>query len=173
MEFHRLTSPNDEKLDMATALYRGSFPPHEQRTASAQKAAINHGDYHFDLIYEGTLFIGLLLYWQTSAFIYVEHFCIVPELRGKKYGQRALAHLSQKGLPVILEIDPPADEISIRRKAFYIRAGYIPNPFPHIHPPYHPENKGHALEVMSYPQELSSKEYEQFRSYLENVVMRL
>lgn len=173
MEFQRLTSPDDKRLDMAMALYRNSFPPHEQRTGTSQKAILNNDDYHFDLIYEGTLFIGLLLYWQTNAFIYVEHFCIAPELRGKKYGQRALANLSQKGLPIILEIDPPVEEVSIRRKAFYTRAGYVSNPFPHIHPPYHPENKGHSLEVMSHPQAISPKEYEQFRSYLENVVMRL
>lgn len=154
-------------------LYHDSFPPHEQRDIGSQKAIFNNGEYHFDLIYEETLFIGLLLYWQTDTFLYVEHFCIAPELRGKKYGQTALALLSQKGLPIILEIDPPTDEIAMRRKAFYTRAGYIANAFPHIHPPYHPEYDGHPLEVMSYPGALTFSDYERFRLYLENVVMRL
>lgn len=73
---------------------------------------------------------------------------------------------------VILEIDPPNDEVSARRKAFYERAGYRTNPFEHIHPPYRSEYKGHRLVVMIYPAAISENEYKNFNSYLENVVMK-
>lgn len=172
MEFQRLTSPADSRFDTSMELYQNSFPPHEQRTAASQRKILEDSEYHFELIYEGTLFVGLLLYWQTDAFIYVEHFCIVPVLRGHGYGQAALACLSRAELPVILEIDPPVDETSIRRRAFYLRAGYSENAFPHIHPPYHAGTEGHPLEIMSYPRRITSAEYEQFQLYLKNTVMR-
>lgn len=73
---------------------------------------------------------------------------------------------------VIPEIDPPNDEVSVRRKAFYERAGYRANPFEHIHPPYHSEYKGHRLVVMTCPTAISENEYKNFNSYLENVVMK-
>lgn len=72
---------------------------------------------------------------------------------------------------VILGIDPPNDEVSVRRKAFYERAGYRANPFEHIHPPYHSEYKGHRLVVMTCPTAISENEYKNFNGYLENVVM--
>ena len=73
---------------------------------------------------------------------------------------------------VILEIDPPNDDVSVRRKAFYERAGYRANPFEHIHPPYHSEYNGHRLVVMTCPTAISENEYKNFNSYLENVVMK-
>ena len=63
-----------------------------------------------------------MLYWETPDFRYIEHFCILPALRGQRYGSRALSMLPNDR-PVILEIDPPVDEIAIRRKAFYERCG--------------------------------------------------
>lgn len=48
---------------------------------------------------------------------------ILPALRGQRYGSRALSMLPNDR-PVILEIDPPVDEIAIRRKGFYERCGF-------------------------------------------------
>lgn len=167
----RLTSYEDAMYTQAMELYRNSFPGHEQRKDASQKAALGVAEYHFDLIYDGNVFVGMLLYWETKDFLYVEHFCVKPELRGKSYGQKALEELGKKRKRVILEIDPPTDEISIRRKGFYERAGYLENSFRHVHPPYHAENQGHPLVVMSCPDLLTRTEYESFYDYLKNTVM--
>lgn len=45
-------------------------------------------------------------------------------MRGRGYGAQALSLLGERKKTVILEIDPPNDEVSVRRKAFYERAGY-------------------------------------------------
>ena len=78
---------------------------------------------------------------------------------------------AQCGL-VILEIDPPVDEISIRRKGFYERAGYAENPFFHVHPPYHKGMEGHELVVMSSPSAISPDMFGKFTDYLKNTVMK-
>lgn len=167
----RLTSYEDAMYTQAMELYRNSFPGHEQRKDASQKVALGAAEYHFDLIYDGNVFVGMLLYWETKDFLYVEHFLVKPELRGKSYGQKALEELGKKRKRVILEIDPPTDEISIRRKGFYERAGYLENSFRHVHPPYHAENQGHPLVVMSCPDLLTRTEYESFYDYLKNTVM--
>ena len=132
---------------------------------------MGHPAYHFDAVYEGMSFIGLVLYWETETFCYVEHFCILPALRGKTYGQRVLDRLGQRGKTVILEIDPPEDEISVRRKGFYERCGYYANPYLHDHPAYHSDCAPHRLVVMSCPGPLEEADYEEFARYLNKVVM--
>lgn len=154
-------------------LYKNSFPLHEQRHSISQKEILNHKDYHFNLIYDKTHFIGIILYWETQNFIYIEHFCIHPEIRHQKYGSQVLELINQKGKTVILEIDPPMNEISKRRKTFYEKVQYQANEFKHIHPPYHKEYTGHTLVVMSYPHPLSENEYDTFYQYLRKTVMNL
>ena len=171
LHFLRLHSPRDERYPGAMALYGASFPPHEQREQTSQHQILTCGDYHFNLIYDDGLFVGILLCWQAQDFIYVEHFCIQPQLRGRRYGQRALELLRGQGKPVILEIDPPVDEVSKKRRTFYQRAGFHENPYPHVHPPYHQGVPGHALTVMSCPAPLGQGEYGAFLSYLRQRVM--
>ena len=183
MELIRLTGTEDERYERAMGLYRASFPPHEQRSAAAQAMALRDKDYQFGLVYDGGVFAGLLLYWEAPAqkgspacraaqgFLYVEHFCILPELRGMGCGRRALELLQGMGKRIVLEIDPPEDAIAVRRKGFYERCGFAANPYPHMHPPYHRGNGGHALVVMSWPGTLSPKEYSAFAQYLQRRVM--
>lgn len=171
MRLERLTTAEHGMYARAMELYRQSFPFHEQREGASQARIMRDGAYQFNLVYDGETFVGLVLCWETERFLYVEHFCICPDLRNQRYGQRALELLCQRGKPVILEIDPPVDEISIRRKGFYQRAGYRENPFPHVHPPYHRDCSGHPLTVMSCPEPLTEALYREFDQYLKDVVM--
>lgn len=171
MRLEKLTRPDTPLFDKGMELYGISFPPHEQRAPHSQRAIMSHPDYSFNAIFDGDQFIGLILCWETDTFIYVEHFCILPQQRNKNYGQRTLRQLTGKGKTVILEIDPPVDDISSRRKRFYERAGFTANPYPHIHPPYHAANSGHSLIVMSAPAPLTPAEYDRFNTYLSTTVM--
>lgn len=171
LHFKRLRTSENDRYVKAMEGYRSSFPVHEQREPASQDHIMGNADYHFNLIYDGDMWVGLFLCWETERFIYVEHFCILPEMRNRQYGQRALELLNGRGKTIILEIDPPADEISRRRKAFYERAGYRENGFAHVHPPYHNGLEGHSLVVMSCPKELSEEEYRAFNQYLGDTVM--
>ena len=171
MYFKRITDAQHPMYDTAIELYQKSFPLHEQRETSSQENILQHPDYHFTLVYDEKQFVGMVLYWETATFFYVEHFCIQPELRNQHYGQRILAELGKQGKTIILEIDPPVDEISVRRKGFYERCGFAENPYPHVHPPYHRGNHGHELVVMSCPGKITQKEYDAFDRYLKHEVM--
>ena len=173
MEFTPLTDPADGRLPEALALYAQSFPLHEQRQAQSQRDILAHPDYRFDLLYDDGSFVGLLLYWETADFAYVEHFCTLPALRGRGLGAQALEQLARRGKTVVLEIDPPVDALSLRRRGFYLRAGFCENAFAHVHPPYREEFSGHELVVLSRPRPLTETEYRRFAAYLQSTVMGL
>ena len=172
MYFERITDSQHPMYAAAIALYQKGFPLHEQREALSQERILRLPDYHFTLSYDKKVFVGLVLYWETETFLYVEHFCILPELRNRHYGQHILTELSKQGKAIILEIDLPVDEISVRRKGFYERCGFAENPYPHVHPPYHKGNHGHALVVMSCPEKITPEEYAAFDMYLRGETMR-
>lgn len=171
MEFARLATVDSDMYEKAIDLYKISFPSHEQRPLSSQAEIMGNAEYHFNLIYDEGVWVGIILWWETDEFIYVEHFCILTSMRNKRYGQRTLELLGLLQKTVILEIDPPIDDVSVKRKSFYERAGYCANSFAHIHPPYHKENSGHNLVVMSYKNVLSEAQYTRFNNYLKGVVM--
>ncbi|MDF9410550.1 GNAT family acetyltransferase [Brevibacillus laterosporus] len=117
MDFYRLTSTNDVLCNKAFDLYKDSFPEHEQRLFEDQIVALNHSEYHCD---------------------------------------------------IILEIDPPVESISIRRKNFYMRLGFMENHYQHKHPAYRKQNVPHELVIMSFPR----REYSQFNEYLVKTIMK-
>lgn len=162
MNFERITSPSHPLYPQAMDVYQISFPLHEQRESLSQEAILRNPDYHFMAICDDGVFIGVVLYWEKADYIYIEHFCIVPEMRNRQYGQEVLSRLKSKRKTLILEIDPPVDAITERRKRFYERCGFVPNAYPHIHPPYHRGNKGHALVIMSSPASISQAAYDAF-----------
>lgn len=171
MRFERLSNQEHPMYKKAMELYSASFPLHEQRESASQAKILSDDEYYFSLIYNEDVFVGLVLYWQTNSFLYIEHFCILPEMRNKKYGQKTLELLEEREKTMILEIDPPVDVVSVRRKAFYERSGFIENPYSHQHPPYHKESSGHNLVIMSFPDQITQTQYDSFKHYLEHHVM--
>lgn len=170
MNIERITSTTHPLYQKAMELYNISFPIQEQRETRSQNQILTKDTYHFDIICDKGEFIGEILYWEITEFFYIEHFCILPTMRNKHYGQKILN--AYQATPLILEIDPPVDEFSIRRKGFYERCGFVENPFRHIHPAYHAENHGHELVIMSSPRILEADEYECFNRYLQGTVMK-
>lgn len=170
MNFERITRTDHPLYQKAIHLYETSFPFHEQREAVSQSQILSHSTYHFDVVSDDEEMIGTVLYWEIGDFLYIEHFCVLPSMRNQRYGQKILERLQTK--PLILEIDPPIDEISRRRQGFYERCGFVANSQPHVHPAYHKNDSGHELVVMSSPKELTTDEYDLFHRYLQNIIMK-
>lgn len=152
----------DEAMDEVWRLYEASFPLHERRRREDQTEAMREANYRCLSAWDGSVFAGLALCWAWPCGIYVEHLAVAPELRGRRYGARILAALKEEGRPLILEIDPPVDEISERRERFYLREGFWPNGFKHVHPSYRLSCAPHPLKILSWPQTLSEETYADF-----------
>ena len=84
---------------------------------------------------------------------------------------RILHDLCRRAGRVILEIDPPEDEISRRRRGFYERNGFVYNEYDYIHPSYLRPPQPHRLMVMSYPEAISPAEFEAFRTFARGVAV--
>lgn len=171
MNFERITCPHHPMYSDALRLYHTSFPVHEQRESDSQIHILEDEEYHFNLILNEKRFLGLMLSWETINFIYVEHFCILPELRGHGYGKTALQLICREGKRIILEIDPPVNQIAVRRKNFYERCGFLANAYRHVHPAYHNGSPGHELVIMSWSGQITKAEYDEFNQYLNRRVM--
>lgn len=171
MRFERIATTNHPLYTKAMDLYNISFPYIERRDEEAQKAIMQKKDYRFQAICDEETFVGVLMYWVTDHYIFAEHFCILPEMRNKKYGHRALDLLKQYGKDIILEIELPLDSISIRRKGFYERAGFQLNDFEHYQLVFHEDDPKLPLAIMTWPEKISSKQYQKFSEYLDHVIM--
>ena len=93
--------------------------------------------------------LGLLTTWHFEEFIYIEHFAIDPDLRSRGYGAQAIkTFIKENGKPIILEAEPPTDDITCRRIRFYERLGLTLYDFPYIQPAYTPESNPVELRLM-------------------------
>ncbi len=171
MEWKRITTPAAPDFEPLFQLYQNSFPIHEQRTREKQERILSHPAYSCWALEEGGAFTGLMGLWEGKDFLYVEHFAVRPGLRGQRLGSGALEQLAGRGRPLVLEIDPPEDEISRRRQSFYERCGFHPNPWTHVHPPYRAGYRGHPLVVMTRPEIWSRARYQDFAAFLRDTVM--
>ncbi len=166
MQLECLSKSNQHLFEQAFALYQASFPPEERRDDAEQQRVLKKDAYHFDFIMLGDTFVGVMLYWETEDFIFLEHFTTLPALRGNGYGKRALDLLKAKNKLILLEIEPPADEITQRRYNFYKRNGFVMNPHHHIQAKYHLGDEDLELKVLTYPRVMEKDEYCAFYGYM-------
>lgn len=167
-----INSIDDKGWDFAWRVYAESFPEFEQRRFENQVRAMEDKRYKCLTFWENEKLIGILLYWEWENYRYIEHFAISPELRGRNYGTKLLKDFCSCSQTVILEIDPPIDEVSVNRLRFYERLGFVMNEYPHIHPPYRRKYNGHSLKVLSFQSRLGVLEYSNFNIFLKNEVMK-
>ncbi len=154
------------------AIYEQAFPICERWPDGAYRRALEDPLFEADGIWTRGRIGGLLFHWRGPAFRYLEHLAVTPELRGHDLGSQVLRAFCRREGRVILEIDPPTDEISIRRQGFYERNGFVANPYMYIHPsfrrPFHP----HRLVLMSWPGPIERQEAEGFEAFVLREVLR-
>lgn len=106
----------------AWELYTNSFPIEEQRPLSLHQKAINDTRFHpYVYVSDQDELLAICFYWQFPQFKYLEHFAVNPKYRNKGIGSKIIKNFAQDHQPVILEIEPPIDTISIQRLRFYKR----------------------------------------------------
>lgn len=72
-------------------------------------------------ILDNDKFVGMCYIVNCDGAYYLMYLAIQDELRNKKYGSKILEDLKEKYKTLFLSIDKPIDEISIKRKKFYLR----------------------------------------------------
>lgn len=165
MDLVRITM-DDPGFQEALYLYETAFPYEERRDMPEQRRIMAHPDYHFTLLTQDGQMMGIVLYWQTETFLFLEHLATKPTLRGKGLGSAVLALLKEKGLPIILEIEPPTDEITMRRRDFYLRNGFHMTEHHHIQAKFRHDDEDLVLKILSFPTKVDKGQYDSFHRYM-------
>lgn len=112
--------------------------------------------------------IGFISVWELSDFTFAEHFVIYEKYRNRGYGGMALSLLKERYDKIILEVEPPDDDLKRRRLAFYERCGFVKNDFPYLQPPYKKDGNAVKLIIMSYPEKLN-----EHKRFIEEIYSRI
>lgn len=145
------------------SIYSVSFPLNERRDYKQQIEVLNNPDYQLDIYFSEDKLSGFISFWNSEEFIFIEHLAIAPAYQGKGLGSSLLKpFLECQSVTVILEIEPPVDEITNRRLNFYKSLGFEANSHIHFQPPYHSQDQPLRLNIMSYPNQISRECYDRF-----------
>lgn len=174
LHLHPIKNQASPYWDSLVRIYLQSFPIDEQRPVESIARLIEHDnrfvayaiikeDENEDLHPEDDpqlssfisphsthhSLLGLLTTWEFADFIYIEHFAIDPTLRSQGYGSEALnAFIHEQCKPLVLEAEPPTDEMTRRRIRFYERIGLTLYDYPYIQPAYTEESLPVELRLM-------------------------
>jgi GNAT superfamily N-acetyltransferase len=143
-------------------IYVEAFPIDERRSRESQWRLFNTAQYKIIPYKKERCLIGFMGIWEFSSFTFVEHFAIKKEFRGSGYGTEMLKELLKDcDHRIILEVEPPEGEIAQKRIGFYQRHGFFLNPYEYIQPPYEDGQNPLPLLLMSFPEPLTRKAFDE------------
>ena len=148
-------------------ILKEAFPPCERRTKSEQKALFSLKEYKVFVDTETPdVFMAI---WDFEEFLFLEHFAVKKEKRGNAVGSSFFNEfISTVNKTIIFEVEPPENEISVRRIKFYTSLGAKLNDFNYIQPSLQKNQPSIPLRIMSYPVQLTNKQFTSYR----NTVLR-
>lgn len=119
-------SPASPLLADVEALMRQAFPEAERRPeVEFRRLLAKDSRLQVYALLRADIFVGLLTCWRLDRFTYVEHLATCPSVRGGGLGAEALNALKTAAPgPLVLEVEPPVDELTRRRVGFYRRNGF-------------------------------------------------
>ncbi len=144
---------NNPECSFIRSLYESAFPEDERRDFDEWMYLLeNQEEFEVFAIYDENEAVGFITVWGWDSWRYVEHFAIDNSRRGGGIGANAFEQLlNMDKRPLILEVEPPTDEISKRRISFYERQGMkIHEDYEYIQPAYSKDKKALPMRLMTY-----------------------
>src|SRR4030095_1386358 len=172
MKLIALSDRNSPAFAEIWSIYESSFPPDERGSLAQQEALLKEPAYHLIAAYENDSLMGFISSWELD-FTFIEHVAVKEHLRDRGAGTKLLHAFLSERKKVILEVEPPENDLKKRRIAFYKRIGFRLNSFPYLQPPYGPGKSAVPMALMSYPKALDEKEFSLVRDKLHQEVYRL
>ena len=112
---------NDLKYkDKLEELYLSAFPEEERFPFDILQECSKEDKSDLYAIIDNDKFVGMCYIVNCEGAYYLMYLAVQDELRNKKYGSKILKDLKEKYKILFLSIDKPTDEISIKRKNFYL-----------------------------------------------------
>lgn len=148
-------------------IYFDSFPPEERRDWPQLIELLNNPLYNLLQIYSLNQFVGFISIWKLSGFYFIEHFAIRESERKKGHGIEVIRQLiQQKLVPVVIEVEEPFSDEACRRIRFYESLNFKINQNTYFQPPYSIGKKAVKMHLMSYPDEIQQKDFENTKTQI-------
>ena len=166
-----ITKISSTHLPFTKKLYEQAFPAHERRPWNEQLHLIKTGQLHADSICINEAFIGFIFYWQLNNFVFIEHFAIVENARGKGTGSAILKTFTERFSAIILETEPPETNAdAIRRIQFYERAGFVLFDEVYLQPSYTKSGAYFPMRLMYHKPDTGKINFEQVKREIYAVI---
>ena len=141
-------------IDNIHCLYESAFPRDERRDFEDFMSLLAAPESRFSVFafFEDDVFAGFASCWRWEEFCYLEHFAVEERMRNGGRGARYLSELVRRmSLPMIIEVEPPEDDLSRRRIGFYERNGFrLAEGIDYVQPPYSPDRNSMRLMLMTH-----------------------
>ncbi len=156
----------ENQFDEIYELLENSFDRDEIRDRKGQREILEEPEYQIlGSVSSKDELIGIMAVWDFEEFLYIEHFAIREKSRNLGVGAEFLKQVIYEAeKPVILEVEPPEDEVKSRRIGFYKRNGFNLNPYEYVQLPLAEDRNPVPLKIMSFPKALTGSEYESIRN---------
>ncbi len=152
---YRLVSHSDLALEQVKELYTSAFPADERRDFSDFTSLLSCGAFSvwgaFDADENDSL-LAFITFWKLDEIMYLEHFAVVPQMRGHGIGREVFGNFLDKvASTIVLEVEPPTTPIAVRRIRFYESLGLkLWNSVHYVQPPYGPDRQPLELKLMTH-----------------------
>lgn len=156
-------------------LLQTSFPEVERRDNNDQRKITDNNPLFTPYIITDSekpgVNVGLITLWSLGGFCYVEHLATSPEVRNQGYGAKIMEALKSKvdGI-IVLEVEKPEEEMSIRRIKFYERCGFKLCYKDYIQPAYRKGGETIPLYIMFYGTESIDNNFEDIKNKIHSNV---
>lgn len=162
--FYTLT---DADFDSFFTLMEEAFPATERRSREeAYRVFTTHPCYNAIGYKDEQGVLALLAYWHFEDCFFIDHLAVDKRLQGKGMGTELMQYFLKNiysSSVVVLEVEPPVDEITKKRVVFYERLGFKLNDFPYLQPSMQEGQPQIEMQIMSYPVSLTHEEFNAIR----------
>ena len=160
MNKYKMIEIDENKFEDVYNIMDEAFPIDEHRKKENQKKLLKNKSYKIHGLYDDKKIIAFVASWELEKFIFIEHFAVHKDYRNKKIGENLLkTFLGLKNKNIILEVEPPLNDLKIRRINFYKRCGFCLNNYEYMQPSYEKKQKQIPLKIMSYPKKIYKNEF--------------
>jgi len=171
MKFIKIENSDSKEFKEAWKIYKSSFSSDETRSLKSQLKLMKNRLYNFFIVFDNDLLVAIITGWNFNNFLFVEHFAIREELRGKGMGTRLLKeYISKNKQKIILEVERPDNEVAIKRIRFYEKIGFKLNKYDYIQPSYGKNKSPVPMFLMTYPENINESEFSSIRRKIYKVV---
>lgn len=152
---YRLVSHSDFALEQVKELYTSAFPADERRDFTDFTSLLSCGAFSvlgaFDANNSDNL-LAFITFWKLDEIMYLEHFAVVPQMRGHGIGREVFSHfLDDVAATIVIEVEPPTTPIAVRRIRFYETLGMkLWDSVHYVQPPYGPGRQPLELKLMTH-----------------------